>query len=463
MKPTDYRSMLPGVALLSVALLATGVCLRAQTGAVRRPEELRSITMPQSRAQASGRRQRAAVTEGVVIILTDSSRPSASRRPEPIALIHDGDLQHLIKLLARSGAKSITLDGLLIDSPDSIRCLGPNIRVKGKVVNPPFVVRASGAPDRLIRNINESPGPLAAIRRYDPGMIEIKAIRSAPEAAPSGHGGVRTIPAIPHVGDTTPPGTVDGPHDAPPGQSDEVVRSFHLRFKDAATVMVDLSRAAKGAPLSWLKADYATNTVSAAGSPAAVEAIQKHIEGIDVPNDRCFLQTTIHKVTVDRSGKVDEKVIASPSVLANIGQSNSVELTFKDRAGRRLESYRITVTPGLMESGAGSIDATLLVTQGTKTFTASRKVSIHQEERLRIAGALAAPTGAAADPGLRDQVSRGDIPTTSGPYTGYYLTIKPRWNVNDLSVTPTIQINESRMVTPRVDSVGIFRTPIIVR
>lgn len=88
--------------------------------------------------------------QGVAITL-DENRKVNSSEVINISdyLVHEGDLLYIVNELFNSGADAISINDQRITSQTSIICDGNIIRVNGKMVGVPIVIKAIGYPERM--------------------------------------------------------------------------------------------------------------------------------------------------------------------------------------------------------------------------------------------------------------------------------------------------------------------------
>lgn len=103
---------------------------------------------------------------GIEVVLDDAPRESI-REGDNINwyLVHDVDVLRVVNLLRAAGAECMSINGERLVSNSRIRCGGPAIHVKDRVLTPPFVIRAIGNPQALYDALNA--------RGDDAGMSEM--------------------------------------------------------------------------------------------------------------------------------------------------------------------------------------------------------------------------------------------------------------------------------------------------
>ncbi len=106
---------------------------------------------------------------GLTVSLDDAPRtPSgdqpASSNPDDL-VVHQQDVQSVVNALWAGGAEAMTLMGERVISTTAVRCVGNTLLIHGRLVGPPFVVRAIGDPTRLRDALSLEPG-VALFQEY---------------------------------------------------------------------------------------------------------------------------------------------------------------------------------------------------------------------------------------------------------------------------------------------------------
>jgi uncharacterized protein YlxW (UPF0749 family) len=106
---------------------------------------------------------------GLVVTLVDApSQPAgqapASDNPDDL-VVHQQDVQSVLNALWTGGADALTLMGERLISTSSVRCVGNTLLIQGRLVGPPFVVRAIGDAGRMRAALDREPG-VALFRQY---------------------------------------------------------------------------------------------------------------------------------------------------------------------------------------------------------------------------------------------------------------------------------------------------------
>ncbi|HUR13526.1 MAG TPA: DUF881 domain-containing protein [Mycobacteriales bacterium] len=106
---------------------------------------------------------------GLVVTLDDApQRPvgqaPASENPDDL-VVHQQDVQSVLNALWSGGAEAVTLMGERLISTSAVRCVGNTLLIQGRLVGPPFVVRAIGDATRMRTALDREPG-VAVFRQY---------------------------------------------------------------------------------------------------------------------------------------------------------------------------------------------------------------------------------------------------------------------------------------------------------
>jgi uncharacterized protein YlxW (UPF0749 family) len=72
-------------------------------------------------------------------------------------VIHDVDILNILNDLKIAGAEAISINNQRIISTSEIKCAGPVIRINGRSIGTPFVIKAIGDPKVLMASVN-APG-----------------------------------------------------------------------------------------------------------------------------------------------------------------------------------------------------------------------------------------------------------------------------------------------------------------
>ena len=106
---------------------------------------------------------------GLVVTLDDAPRTPAGEEPasdNPDDLVvHQQDVQSVVNALWAGGAEAVTLMGERLISTTAVRCVGNTLLIQGRLVGPPFVVRAVGDTARMRAALDVEPG-VALFRQY---------------------------------------------------------------------------------------------------------------------------------------------------------------------------------------------------------------------------------------------------------------------------------------------------------
>jgi uncharacterized protein YlxW (UPF0749 family) len=136
---------------------------------------------------------------GLTVVLDDAPRrppgePPASDNPDDL-VVHQQDVQSVLNALWAGGAEAMTLMGERLISTSAVRCVGNTLLIQGRLVGPPFVVRAIGDASRLRAALDREPG-VALFRQYvDAYGLTFDVARSASLRMPAYQGPLD----LPHV------------------------------------------------------------------------------------------------------------------------------------------------------------------------------------------------------------------------------------------------------------------------
>lgn len=101
---------------------------------------------------------------GIIIKMEDSDDTELPGLDINDYVIHDIDVLNILNDLRVAGAEAISINGQRIMSVSGIKCGGPIIRVNGKSVGTPFVIKAIGDPKLLYAAVN-APGTYGYIQK----------------------------------------------------------------------------------------------------------------------------------------------------------------------------------------------------------------------------------------------------------------------------------------------------------
>jgi uncharacterized protein YlxW (UPF0749 family) len=98
---------------------------------------------------------------GLTVSLDDAPRQAgslpASDNPDDL-VVHQQDVQSVLNALWAGGAEAVTLMGERVVSTSAVRCVGNTLLVEGRLVGPPFVLRAIGDSGRMREALSREPG-----------------------------------------------------------------------------------------------------------------------------------------------------------------------------------------------------------------------------------------------------------------------------------------------------------------
>jgi uncharacterized protein YlxW (UPF0749 family) len=92
---------------------------------------------------------------GIKVVLDDSQRNPAPGENPNLYIVHDYHLRDLVNLLWQAGAEAISINKERVVATTSIYSSGGTIMVNSTRLSPPFVVRAIGDPEALLRLISD--------------------------------------------------------------------------------------------------------------------------------------------------------------------------------------------------------------------------------------------------------------------------------------------------------------------
>jgi len=105
---------------------------------------------------------------GLTVSLDDApTRPGqapASDNPDDL-VVHQQDVQSVINALWSGGAEAMTLMGERIVSTSAVRCVGNTLLVQGRLIGPPFVIKAIGPVQAMRAAFDVEPG-VVLFRHY---------------------------------------------------------------------------------------------------------------------------------------------------------------------------------------------------------------------------------------------------------------------------------------------------------
>ena len=147
--------------------------LRADVAAARADVARTSTTVADENARGDSLLAASGLTAvsgpGLTVSLDDAPRtpagePPASDNPDDL-VVHQQDVQSVVNALWAGGAEAMTLMGERVVSTTAVRCVGNTLLIQGRLVGPPFVIRAIGDPDALRTALDLEPG-VALFRQY---------------------------------------------------------------------------------------------------------------------------------------------------------------------------------------------------------------------------------------------------------------------------------------------------------
>ena len=105
---------------------------------------------------------------GLTVSLDDApthpGQTPASDNPDDL-VVHQQDVQSVVNALWAGGAEAMTLMGERIVSTSAVRCVGNTLLVQGRLIGPPFVIKAIGPARQMRAALAVEPG-VALFRHY---------------------------------------------------------------------------------------------------------------------------------------------------------------------------------------------------------------------------------------------------------------------------------------------------------
>lgn len=111
---------------------------------------------------------------GITIVMEDNNSEGAFGEDFDIDVIHDADVLRIINDLKVAGAEAISVNGQRILPTSEIKCGGPIIRVNGKSLATPFVIKAIGDPKVLNASVKAPNTYAYGLKHIDQIEIETK-------------------------------------------------------------------------------------------------------------------------------------------------------------------------------------------------------------------------------------------------------------------------------------------------
>jgi uncharacterized protein YlxW (UPF0749 family) len=91
------------------------------------------------------------VGSGIIINVADSDKPLNTNENPNSGIVHNTDLLRIVNDLWSAKAKAISINDQRITALTEINCIGPAVLVNKTRMVPPFIVKAVGNPDKLVR------------------------------------------------------------------------------------------------------------------------------------------------------------------------------------------------------------------------------------------------------------------------------------------------------------------------
>ncbi|HUR51218.1 MAG TPA: DUF881 domain-containing protein [Mycobacteriales bacterium] len=136
---------------------------------------------------------------GLTVTLDDApprqpGEPPASDNPDDL-VVHQQDVQSVLNALWAGGAEAVTLMGERLISTSAVRCVGNTLLIQGRLVGPPFVVRAIGDGGRMRAALASEPG-VALFRQYVDAYRLTFRVASAPVLRMPAYQGTLDLPHV---------------------------------------------------------------------------------------------------------------------------------------------------------------------------------------------------------------------------------------------------------------------------
>jgi uncharacterized protein YlxW (UPF0749 family) len=146
--------------------------LRAQVEAETRSAAQGSSTVGAERARGDALLGPAGLQAvkgpGLTVSLDDApthpGQAPASDNPDDL-VVHQQDVQSVVNALWAGGAEAMTLMGERIVSTSAVRCVGNTLLVQGRLIGPPFVIKAIGPAREMRAALAVEPG-VVLFRHY---------------------------------------------------------------------------------------------------------------------------------------------------------------------------------------------------------------------------------------------------------------------------------------------------------
>lgn len=108
--------------------------------------------------------------QGVVVTMTDSTRPLTPGENPNNSIIHDEDVLNVINELKASGAEAISINGQRLIGRSEIRCVGPTVTVNRVRTAPPIVITAIGPADEMENGLVMRGGIVESLKPWGIGI-----------------------------------------------------------------------------------------------------------------------------------------------------------------------------------------------------------------------------------------------------------------------------------------------------
>lgn len=89
--------------------------------------------------------------QGVIVTLTDGDSEAKYQENPQVSIVHDSDILFIRNELMAAGAEAISVNDERLINSSAIICQGPHLTVNGKPCEGPFVIKAIGSSERMVK------------------------------------------------------------------------------------------------------------------------------------------------------------------------------------------------------------------------------------------------------------------------------------------------------------------------
>jgi uncharacterized protein YlxW (UPF0749 family) len=104
---------------------------------------------------------------GVVVQLSDSTRPPRPGEDPNKTILHYSDIAAVVSELWAAGAEAVAVNGERVVSNTGINCVGTTILCNAKRIAPPYVIAAVGDSGGLLAWLRRPGGTLELLQAFD--------------------------------------------------------------------------------------------------------------------------------------------------------------------------------------------------------------------------------------------------------------------------------------------------------